>query len=142
MQFEEEEFDVAQLLEDVVDLYHPVGLKKGIDVVLDPYDGSVIKFSSLKGDRGRLKQILCYLISNAVKLTSKEHVAVRAWVEKPSFKNSIAGFDKNIGVKRQLLCFFNKNKAKANMETMNVVENDSNFLEFVFEVDDIGKGIP
>lgn len=31
MQLEEEEFEVAQLLEDVVDLYHPVGLRKGID---------------------------------------------------------------------------------------------------------------
>ncbi|KAI5311045.1 hypothetical protein L3X38_045512 [Prunus dulcis] len=49
MQLEEEEFEVAQLLEDVVDLYHPVGLRKGIDVALGPYDCSVIKFSRGKG---------------------------------------------------------------------------------------------
>lgn len=28
MQLEEEEFDLAQLLEDVVDLYHPVAMRK------------------------------------------------------------------------------------------------------------------
>lgn len=123
MRLEEEEFEVAQLLEDVVDLYHPVGLRKGIDVALGPYDGSVIKFSRVKGDMGRLKQILCNLISNAVKFTPEGRAAVHAWVENPSFKNSIVASDRNIGVMRQLLCFFNKNiKAKADRETMNVVQ--------------------
>ncbi|KAM1207754.1 hypothetical protein COP2_008554 [Malus domestica] len=140
IQLEEEEFDVAQLVEDVVDLYHPVGLKKGIDVVLDPHDGSLIKFPCAVGDRGRLKQILCNLISNAVKFTSEGHVTVRAWVEKPSFKNSIAASGKGNGVARQLLYLFNHNKkAQADMGTM---KHDPNALEFVFEVDDTGKGIP
>ena len=89
MQLEEEEFDLAQLLEDVVDLYHPIGIKKGVDVVLDPYDGSAIKFSQVKGDRGKLKQILCNLLSNAVKFTCEGHVTVRTWVRKPSLQNSI-----------------------------------------------------
>ena len=66
MQLDEEEFDLGQLIEDVVDLYHPIGIKKGVDVVLDPYDDSAIKFSQVKGDRGKLKQILCNLLSNAV----------------------------------------------------------------------------
>ncbi|KAB2605074.1 histidine kinase CKI1-like [Pyrus ussuriensis x Pyrus communis] len=125
---------------NVVDLYHPVGLKKGIDVVLDPHDGSLIKFPCAVGDRGRLKQILCNLVSNAVKFTSEGHVTVRAWVEKPSFKNSIAASGKGNGVARQLLYLFNhSNKAQADMGTM---KHDPNALEFVFEVDDTGKGIP
>ncbi|XP_057778334.1 mitochondrial inner membrane protease ATP23-like [Salvia miltiorrhiza] len=41
MQLEEQVFDVEQLLEDVVDLYYPAGMNKGVDVILDPCDGSV-----------------------------------------------------------------------------------------------------
>ncbi|XP_008237868.1 PREDICTED: histidine kinase CKI1-like [Prunus mume] len=145
MQLVEEEFDVAQLLEDVVDLYHPMGLKKGIDVVLDPYDGSITKFARVKGDGGRLKQILCNLLSNAVKFTSEGHVTVRAWVEKPDFKNSIAAnSDRSGAVLKNLLCFLsNKKKSQDDdMEVMNGVQQDPNCLEFIFEVDDTGKGIP
>lgn len=145
MQLVEEEFDVAQLLEDVVDLYHPMGLKKGIDVVLDPYDGSLMKFARVKGDGGRLKQILCNLLSNAVKFTSEGHVTVRAWVEKPDFKNSIAAnSDRSGAVLKNLLCFLsNKKKSRDDdMEVMNGVQQDPNCLEFIFEVDDTGKGIP
>ncbi|BBH08906.1 Signal transduction histidine kinase [Prunus dulcis] len=133
MQLVEEEFDVAQLLEDVVDLYHPMGLKKGIDVVLDPHDGSVMKFARVKGDGGRLKQILCNLLSNAVKFTSEGHVTVRAWVEKPDFKNSIAANSDRNGAKKS---------QDDDMEVMNGVQQDPNCLEFIFEVDDTGKGIP
>ncbi|CAA2989408.1 histidine kinase CKI1-like [Olea europaea subsp. europaea] len=47
---EEEEFNLEQLLEDVVDLYYPVEIKKGIDVVLDTNDISVTKnFSHVRG---------------------------------------------------------------------------------------------
>uniref|UniRef100_A0A7N2L1N0 histidine kinase n=1 Tax=Quercus lobata TaxID=97700 RepID=A0A7N2L1N0_QUELO len=142
MQLEEEEFDLAQLLEDVVDLYHPVGIKKGVDVVLDPYDGSAIKFSQVKGDRGKLKQILCNLLSNAVKFTCEGHVTVRTWVRKPSLQNSIIASNQN-GLMKYLQCLFRKsNEAYNDLEAMNAAQQDPNAMEFVFEVDDTGKGIP
>nr|TKS12008.1 hypothetical protein D5086_0000065940 [Populus alba]TKS12009.1 hypothetical protein D5086_0000065950 [Populus alba] len=89
MQLEEEEFDLAKLLEDAVDLYHHVGMKKGVGVVLDPYDGSILKHSRVKGDMGKLKQVMCNLLSNAVKFTFEGHVSVRAWTKKPSLENKI-----------------------------------------------------
>lgn len=52
MQLQEEEFDVAQLLEDVVELFYPLGMMKGVDVVLDPTDCSILKFSLVRGKGG------------------------------------------------------------------------------------------
>ncbi|CAK9145213.1 unnamed protein product [Ilex paraguariensis] len=142
MLLEEEEFDLARLLEDVVDLYYPVGLKKGVDVVLDPYDGSITKFCHLKGDRGKLKQILSNLLSNAVKFTSEGHVSVRAWAKKPSFENSLLASNRNNSL-TCMSCLFSKNdKAYNGLEAMNTAQQDPNCMEFVFEVNDTGKGIP
>ncbi|CAL0316488.1 unnamed protein product [Lupinus luteus] len=89
MHLEEEDFDLSHLLEDVVDLYHPVGMKKGVDIVLDPCNGSLMRYSHVKGDRGKLKQVLCNLLSNAVKFTDEGHIAVRAWARKSNLQNSI-----------------------------------------------------
>ncbi|KAJ6343742.1 hypothetical protein OIU76_005482 [Salix suchowensis] len=136
MQLEEEEFDLAKLLEDTVDLYHPVGMKKGVDVVLDPYDGSILRHSRVKGDRGKLKQILCNLLSNAVKFTSDGHVSVRAWTQKPNLENKIIASNQN-GLWRLFSCLFLKKKTE-----FNEMKQKQNTMEFVFEVKDTGKGIP
>ncbi|XP_073263611.1 histidine kinase CKI1-like [Populus alba] len=136
MQLEEEEFDLAKLLEDAVDLYHPVGMKKGVDVVLDPYDGSILKHSRVKGDRGKLKQVLCNLLSNAVKFTFEGHVSVRAWTQKPSLENKIIASNQN-SLWRCFSCPFSKNKKE-----FNEVKQKQSCMEFVFEVNDTGKGIP
>lgn len=142
MQLEEEKFDVAELVEHVVDLYYPLGLKKGIDVILDPCDYSIVKFSQVKSDRGKLKQILCNLLSNAVKFTSEGHIIVRAWARKPSLKNSTTYSNQN-GLLRHLSSKFFSKKSKEQSEAVNnVAQNEPNCLEFVFEVDDTGKGIP
>ncbi|XP_050378586.1 histidine kinase CKI1 [Argentina anserina] len=143
MVLENEEFDVAQLVEEVVDLFLPTASMKGLDVVLDPCDGSVTKFARVRGDRGRLKQILNNLLSNAVKFTSEGQITVRAWVRKPSFKNSVtASHEQTTSFLKYFLCFFNyKTKNKDDKEAMNGSEWDPNSLEFFFEVDDTGRGI-
>ncbi|CAL5380884.1 unnamed protein product [Camellia sinensis] len=124
MQLEEKEIDLAQLLEDVVDLYHPLGTKKGVDVVLDPCDSSVTKFSKVKCDQTKLKQIFCNLLSNAVKFTSEGHVVVRAWAKKAHFDTAMFSSSSN----KSLQCLSSSKKIQT--------------LEFVFEVDDTGPGIP
>ncbi|KAL6555471.1 hypothetical protein OROGR_006729 [Orobanche gracilis] len=141
MQLEEEQFDVEQLLEDVVDLFHPVGNKKGVDVILDPYDGSIVETCRrVRGDRGKLKQILSNLLSNAVKFTSEGHVVVRAWVRKPSFRNASSRFN---SMRCMLFLLFKVGKACSESEVMsNSVPRDPNSMEFIFEVIDTGKGIP
>ncbi|KAL8101087.1 hypothetical protein AgCh_033099 [Apium graveolens] len=142
IQLEEEDFDVAQLLEDVADLFYSVAMKKGVDVVLDLCDGSVTNFSHVKGDRGKLKQILCNLVSNAVKFTSEGHVSIRAYARKPTFDDSILTNSKSTLLTWFSFLYSKEDKACDDYETKKSLQRDENCMEFIFEVDDTGKGIP
>lgn len=135
---------MGQLLEDVVDLYHPVGVKKGIDIVLDPYDGSIIKFSQVKGDRGKLKQVLCNLLSNAVKFTSEGQVTVRAWVKDlPAMQNNMISSNHNGEILKHLSFLICNTHTYQEQQAMdNGVNLNPDCMEFTFEIDDTGKGIP
>jgi len=142
MQLEEEEFDLSQLMEDAVDLYHPVAMKKGVDLLLDPCDGSIIKYSHVKGDRGKLKQVLLNLLSNAVKFTDEGHIAVRAWAKKPSFRNSITDSDRCPCIKHLSCLSCKGHEAHEDQEAEDAIQRDLDCMDFVFEVDDTGRGIP
>ncbi|XP_054806238.1 histidine kinase CKI1-like [Prosopis cineraria] len=142
MQLEEHEFDLSQFIEDKVDLFHPLALKKGVDLVLDHCDGSIIKYAHVKGDEGKLQQVLCNLLSNAVKFTDEGHITVRVWAQKPSFQNSIISSHRYNFLKRLSCLFCKKNEANIDVEAVNTIQQDPQYLEFVFEVDDTGKGIP
>ncbi|XP_062098539.1 histidine kinase CKI1 [Humulus lupulus] len=152
MKLEEEEFEMAPLLEEVADLYHPVGANREVDMILDPCDASVIKFSHVKGDRIKLKQILCNLLSNAIKCTPNHgQVVLRAWARKPCFTDSsIIDTPNQGGIKKLFSCLSNKKKPHENDhdndddddQAMDMIKNDPHVMDFVFEVDDTGKGIP
>ncbi|OMP10949.1 hypothetical protein COLO4_04147 [Corchorus olitorius] len=141
MDREEEEFNLAQLLEDVVDMFYPLGIKKGIDVVLDPCDGSISKLYQVRGDRVKLKQILGNLLSNAIKHTSEGHVSVRAVVKKRSFEKKIIASNGNLVLKCLSKCFCNKEDFE-DIDALHKAEQNLNKMEIEFEVDDTGKGIP
>ena len=82
------------------------------------------------------------LKTNTVKFTCERHVTIRAWVRKPSLQNSIIASSRN-GLMKYLPCLFCKsNEAYNDLEAMNAAQQDPNAMEFVFEVDDTGKGIP
>ncbi|KAK3034077.1 hypothetical protein RJ639_034302, partial [Escallonia herrerae] len=142
MQLEEDEFNLTQLLEDVVDMYYPVGMKRGVDVILDPCDGSIMKLYHVKGDRGKLKQILCNLLSNAIKFTSEGHISVRAVVKKTSIKNAIIASNRNSVVNCMSRLCFKNSESFGDFDDLQAVQQNPNSMEFVFEVDDTGKGIP
>ncbi|GAB2212884.1 hypothetical protein Droror1_Dr00020884 [Drosera rotundifolia] len=144
MQLQEEEFSLSLLLEDVADLYHAVVIKKGVEVVLNYRYDSVPQIPLVKGDRGKLKQILCNLLSKAVKFTSEGHVTIQAWAEKPSKENTIMESKRNVGsFLHWISCLFSKNKREYNdLEQMRKIKQDSRYIEFIVEVDDTGVGIP
>ncbi|KAL4558906.1 hypothetical protein LXL04_037111 [Taraxacum kok-saghyz] len=138
MELEEKQFDLIKVLEEVVELFYPVGLKKGVDVILDLQHASLTKFSQVKGDERRLKQILSNLLSNAIKFTSEGNVTVTAWVRKHRLQNSrfACTHDESTG------CLFFKKEVRGDLEVIDEVHHDPHCMEFVLEVNDSGKGIP
>ncbi|KAL1831133.1 hypothetical protein ACET3Z_000784 [Daucus carota] len=139
---EEEEFEMSKLIEDVADLFHAVGMKKGVDVVLDLSDGSVNKFDRVIGDRKKLIQIISNIVSNAVKFTSEGYVSIRAYARKPSLSSRLNSTRK--GPLSWLSCFQfpNIDSFTEDEVTVNNIRGDENCMEYVFEVDDTGAGIP
>ncbi|KAL8170351.1 LOW QUALITY PROTEIN: hypothetical protein V2J09_022155 [Rumex salicifolius] len=105
MQLQETEFNLAQLVEELADLNHPVGMKNCVEVVLDPCDGCVYSFSNRrlwKAQADTLQLVeQCGLFQAQVK------------------------------------------RAEANLlDLTKKMKMDPNCIEFVFEVDDTGVGIP
>uniref|UniRef100_A0A803M7I9 histidine kinase n=1 Tax=Chenopodium quinoa TaxID=63459 RepID=A0A803M7I9_CHEQI len=142
MKLEENEFSLAQLLEDVADLHHPVAMKKGVEVILDPCDGSIFKHSQVRGDRGKLKQILGNLLSNAVKFTSQGNICIKCQAKKLSFETTIIASNRNNLLNRLSRFFHENERAYNDLENMKTIKQDSNCMEFVFMVEDTGPGIP
>ncbi|XP_074337697.1 histidine kinase CKI1-like [Apium graveolens] len=138
---DEEEFEVSKLIEDVTDLFHAVGIKKGVDVVLDLSDGSVNKFDHVKGDRKKLRQVLSNLLSNAVKFTSEGYVSVRAYARKPRSSSSRLNSTRK-GPWSWLLWILGIEACTDYGTTVNSFQKNENCVEFIFEVDDTGVGIP
>ncbi|GLJ40515.1 hypothetical protein SUGI_0835650 [Cryptomeria japonica] len=147
LQLEETDFNIVQVLEEVVDMFSVVALDKGVEVVLDLCDESVERVSWIKGDAGRLKQILCNLLSNSVKFTSEGHVILRAWVKQVTLRKPLV----HDGHSDQRLrafwsCMpkgiFEVGNAYKHLDAFSEVPNDLKYVEFEFEVEDTGKGIP
>uniref|UniRef100_A0A3Q7JYV4 histidine kinase n=1 Tax=Solanum lycopersicum TaxID=4081 RepID=A0A3Q7JYV4_SOLLC len=143
-QLKEEEFNMEELVEHVVNIYYPNGAMKNVDVLLDPCDGSIARFSRVKGDRIELQRILNNLLQNADKFTSEGHITLRAWARKPGFEESsnLAPNTSDSSISCMPCLRLQKDEASAEVRVLNRVQQDPNCVEFIFEVDDTGKGIP
>ncbi len=71
----EEPFALRAVLRSVVDMLSPMAQRKGLALAVE-FDPSLP--ARVKGDAGRIRQVLLNLIGNAVKFTDHGRVAVRA----------------------------------------------------------------
>ncbi|MEE9428250.1 MAG: ATP-binding protein [Paracoccaceae bacterium] len=69
-----EEFDLGQVLTEVLMLFQPAVMAKEIELIID-YD--MFLPTGFTGDPGRIRQILTNLIGNAIKFTASGHVLIR-----------------------------------------------------------------
>jgi len=81
LELESMDFDLLACVEGAVDLMVPRAEKKGIELICNvPAD--VPRF--VRGDSGRLRQVLGNLLGNAVKFTERGEVVIEAGLEKQS----------------------------------------------------------
>ncbi len=98
MKFEHLDFDLGHCLETVVDLVAMQAEEKGLElaVIVDPDVPH-----QLRGDPGRLRQVLLNLLGNAIKFTAQGEVVIRVHQESSTAKTTVLKFevsDTGIGI--------------------------------------------
>ena len=68
------DFDLRETVEDAAELLAQRAQKKGVELVYDFADDAP---TALRGDPGRIRQVLANLVSNAVKFTERGEVLIR-----------------------------------------------------------------
>jgi PAS domain S-box-containing protein len=100
MELESEDFDLRSLIEDTLDSFAPAAQEKELELaaLIAPEVPS-----QLRGDSGRLRQILINLIGNAVKFTDKGEVVLGVTLEKERNPRALIRFevrDTGMGIPR------------------------------------------
>ncbi|MBZ5561804.1 MAG: response regulator [Acidobacteriia bacterium] len=95
------DFDVRELVEELVVLFSERASTKGVELMCAI---SPDMHSAFRGDPGRLRQVLTNLVSNAIKFTEKGEVAVRVQTTEEAEEESTLCFeiqDTGIGIARE-----------------------------------------
>ena len=94
MQLEAVPFDVGELAGDVIALFSPAAVAKGVEMTLTRENIP----AALIGDPTRLRQVLSNLVSNAVKFTEAGHIRLQcAWQPDPQVLHVVLE-DSGIGI--------------------------------------------
>ncbi|KAF3333038.1 histidine kinase CKI1-like protein [Carex littledalei] len=146
MRLEQAEFNISQIIEKSVDAFNILAEKKGLEMIWDPCDFSVLKLGKVTGDKQRFKQILDNLLGNAVKFTSDGKIVVRAWASKPKLKIPNISADYGLSISHMFSCLsrstFRHFRSRTKQQDVQFMGNNPYSIELTFEVDDTGIGIP
>lgn len=93
-----QEVDLFPLAQDVCDSYQARALDKAIKLVLEQPDGATPTPPTLTSDPARVRQILCNLISNAIKYTKQGRITVRIEWDEPAQCVHLSVSDTGIGI--------------------------------------------
>lgn len=92
------DFDLRTTVEDVSDMQAPGAHNKGLEIACMVHPEVPLR---LRGDPGRLRQILSNLVGNAVKFTEKGEVVIRVSLEEETYTHATVRFavtDTGIGI--------------------------------------------
>ncbi|KAM0930817.1 hypothetical protein ACQ4PT_000722 [Festuca glaucescens] len=147
MQLEEVQFSMADVLEESMDMANVVGMSRGVEVIWDPCDFSVLRCDAVIGDCKRFKQILDNLLGNAIKFTHDGHVVLRAWANRPIARASMISTPSRFARRWRASVFCRwllgtREEGAEQNARRSLLQNDPNAIEFYFEVVDTGVGIP
>jgi len=96
--FETLDFDLVETVEGALDMFAERARHKGIELACD-LPATLPR--RLRGDPGRLRQVITNLMGNAIKFTSKGEVVVRVSLASETEKEAVIGFlikDTGIGI--------------------------------------------
>ncbi len=94
MKLELLEFDLHTCVEEVLELLAAQAHAKGLEIAALVY----AEPTRLRGDAGRLRQILMNLIGNAIKFTSAGEVVVQVWLEETTTAIRFSVTDTGLGI--------------------------------------------
>jgi PAS domain S-box-containing protein len=103
LELDSHDFDLRDAVEQVCEMMAPQAHGKGLEL-LTWIDDDVP--ATVRGDRGRLRQVLTNLVGNAVKFTAEGEVTVRVRLAEPGERTALLRFDvtdTGIGVDRTAL---------------------------------------
>lgn len=95
-------FDLGEVIEGAVELLAPKATEKNLELSC-LVESNIHKF--LRGDPGRLRQVLMNLLGNAIKFTSKGEVSLRATLEQETATHAMIRFairDTGIGMSKEV----------------------------------------
>lgn len=103
MELEIIDFDLRQLVEDVVEMFAQRARSKGLELI--SYMPAEVQ-SAVRGDPGRLRQVLVNLVSNAIKFTEHGEVLVQVGnraQEADRYRLHFSVMDTGIGIRPEVL---------------------------------------